>query len=95
MVAYDNFDLFVNTLTGKDTLHDTIGIAVQNITSEGTGIEDALMLPSEYDEPGNFDVRKHRRGTFIARDVDVDVEKPTMSKNALLELGDARRKLIP
>ena len=25
-VAFDNFDRFVETLSGKDTLHDTVGI---------------------------------------------------------------------
>lgn len=30
-VAFDNFDRFVDTLTGKDTLHDTVGIIFQNI----------------------------------------------------------------
>ena len=28
-LAFDNFDHFVETLSGKDTLHDTIGIAHQ------------------------------------------------------------------
>ena len=26
-IAFDNFDRFVETLSGKDTLHDTVGIA--------------------------------------------------------------------
>ncbi|GFY11634.1 hypothetical protein TNCV_4231031 [Trichonephila clavipes] len=29
-VAFDNFDRYVDTLTGKDTLHDTVGIIYQN-----------------------------------------------------------------
>lgn len=29
-VAFDNFDRYVETANGKDTLHDTVGIAVQN-----------------------------------------------------------------
>ena len=28
-VCFDNFDLFLDTLTGKDTLHDTVGMAYQ------------------------------------------------------------------
>lgn len=31
-VAFDNFDRFVETSNGKDTLHDTVGILYQNIT---------------------------------------------------------------
>ena len=30
-VAYDNFDRFVETKSGKDTLHDTVGIIYQNV----------------------------------------------------------------
>ncbi|CAH1112528.1 unnamed protein product [Psylliodes chrysocephalus] len=30
-VAFDNFDRFVDTLNGKETLHDTVGIIYQNI----------------------------------------------------------------
>ena len=30
-IAYDNFDRFVDTKTGKDTLHVTVGIIYQNI----------------------------------------------------------------
>lgn len=30
-VAFDNYDQYVETETGKDTLHDTVGIAYQNI----------------------------------------------------------------
>ena len=26
-IVFDNFDRFVETLSGKDTLHDTVGIA--------------------------------------------------------------------
>ena len=28
-IAWDNFDRFVETKSGKDTLHDTVGIAYQ------------------------------------------------------------------
>lgn len=33
-IAFDNFDRFVDTLTGKDTLHDTVGIIYQNIPGD-------------------------------------------------------------
>ncbi|KAK9873498.1 hypothetical protein WA026_022910 [Henosepilachna vigintioctopunctata] len=32
-VAVDNFDRFVETKSGKDTLHDTVGIIYQNVHS--------------------------------------------------------------
>ncbi|VVC93252.1 unnamed protein product [Leptidea sinapis] len=40
-VAFDNFDRFVDTATGKDTLHDTVGIIYQ--------------FHSENDDPNNTD----------------------------------------
>ncbi|CAF4773203.1 unnamed protein product [Pieris macdunnoughi] len=40
-VAFDNFDRFVDTATGKDTLHDTVGIIYQ--------------FRSENDDPNNMD----------------------------------------
>lgn len=33
-VAFDNFDRYVETASGKDTLHDTVGIVYQNIDEE-------------------------------------------------------------
>ncbi|GFW09604.1 hypothetical protein TNCV_3997101 [Trichonephila clavipes] len=33
-VAFDNFDRYVDTLTGKDTLHDTVGIIYQNVSDD-------------------------------------------------------------
>ena len=33
-VAWDNFDRFLETITGKETLHDTVGITYQTITEE-------------------------------------------------------------
>ena len=35
-LAFDNYDRFVETLTGKDTLHDTVGIAYQTVKLDDT-----------------------------------------------------------
>lgn len=32
-MAFDNYDRFVETKNGKDTLHDTVGIVIQNISN--------------------------------------------------------------
>lgn len=50
-VAWDNFDRFVDTETGKDTLHDTVGIAYQDIPTEAELIEIAR------EENANVDVQ--------------------------------------
>ena len=33
-VAWDNLNRFLETATGKETLHDTVGIAYQTITED-------------------------------------------------------------
>jgi len=35
-VAFVNFDRFVETSSGKDTLHDTVGILYKNKSEEGS-----------------------------------------------------------
>lgn len=32
-IVYDNYDRFVETINGKDTLHDPIGILYENISN--------------------------------------------------------------
>lgn len=39
-VAFDNFDRYVETSTGKDTLHDTVGIVYQNKMIESSSSTD-------------------------------------------------------
>jgi len=59
-LAWDNFDLFVETINGKDTLHDTVGIAYQDeYHSPLTAIQPTPS--SEESTPGT-----RRRRTFEA-----------------------------
>lgn len=38
-LAFDNFDRYVETVSGKDTLHDTVGIVIQNIDSHAAALD--------------------------------------------------------
>ena len=58
-VAFNNFDRFVDTITGKDTLHDTVGIIFQNIVPYTS--DDECSTEAE-EISGN----KKRRRTFDA-----------------------------
>lgn len=50
-VVFDNFDLFVDTPTGKDTLHDTVSIIYQNIPANVILItENASVQTTEVEE---------------------------------------------
>ena len=51
-LAWDNFDRFVETSSGKDTLHDTVGIAYQ------------IMQPSNSSDV-NIDFESHTEATNI------------------------------
>ncbi|CAH0562925.1 unnamed protein product [Brassicogethes aeneus] len=70
-VAFDNFDRFVDTLTGKDTLHDTVGIIFQNIDIDATNAEGPIVVSniveSNNDEPSTSNNKaKRKRRTFDA-----------------------------
>lgn len=66
-VAYDNYDRFVETTTGKDTLHDTVGIIYQNINLDN--LEDDEGLPKTF-------TNRRRRRTFQS----IDKELPFYAK---------------
>ena len=92
MVGFDNFDLFVSTMTGKDTLHDTVGIVIQDIPVE----EEQVLSETEYEEPDTDLQRiKRRRKTYVARDLDIAPyhKQPRMFTESMLQLDDPRRKI--
>lgn len=45
-LAWDNFDRFVDTGSGKDTLHDTVGIAYQLVQDEDNAPNDIVEIPA-------------------------------------------------
>ncbi|XP_028982536.1 uncharacterized protein LOC114841645, partial [Diachasma alloeum] len=81
-VAYDNFDRFVETPNGKDTLHDTVGIIFQFDESTLKESEAPTPFRSESeDETENSDPniqRKRRTFDAIIPDVEPYLRKPRM-----------------
>ncbi|GBP91551.1 hypothetical protein EVAR_66777_1 [Eumeta japonica] len=60
-IAFDNYDRFVETNDGKDTLHDTVGIIYQNIDPNISQESDTPNLPSSSsEEPGTSGKRRRR-----------------------------------
>lgn len=49
-VAYDNFDLYVDTKSGSNTLHDTVGILTQNVRASDERNDDCESN-TEYTRP--------------------------------------------
>lgn len=48
-VAFDNYDRFVETSSGRDTLHDTVGIVYQNIVRTNDTDIGTVLQPTEVD----------------------------------------------
>ena len=58
-LAFDNYDCFVETLSGKDTLHDTVGIAYQLVSDNADNCQLSVENENEIVTPGTK--RKRRR----------------------------------
>lgn len=72
-LAFDNYDKFVETSSGKDTLHDTVGIVYQNIME--TGIDFPLNNTRNCDINNNCDEEqqsRRRRKYFSTFDSSID-----------------------
>ena len=98
-IAFDNFDRFVETLSGKDTLHDTVGITYQHISSVEERQLDDAPVPSE-DSPGSCEAmqpQNRRRRTFepVGLDIEPYYKKPKIVSRDLLLLEDSRRHAVP
>lgn len=87
-VAYDNFDRFVETKSGKDTLHDTVGIIYQNLDSSATDDSVTMDPSSSIDITSNS--KKRRRRTFEAISLDEVPypKKPRMMDNLRLSVHE-------
>ena len=93
-VAFDNFDRYVETLTGKDTLHDTVGIAYHDIPfadiNQSNVFDDTV-------ENIDMEVSRKRRRRFESEGLDLEPyrKKPKMRSSTLIPLLDYKRQFIP
>ena len=63
-VAFDNFDRFVDTRNGKDTLHDTVGIIFQNTNGDTDFLPDIFSIEEDESGTDNDTPNTKRRRTF-------------------------------
>uniref|UniRef100_A0A6P7FRI3 Uncharacterized protein LOC114331907 n=1 Tax=Diabrotica virgifera virgifera TaxID=50390 RepID=A0A6P7FRI3_DIAVI len=85
-IAFDNYDRYVETLNGKDTLHDTVGILYQNI-EEGHEMNSAA-------NKGNLSPLCKRRRTFDAIAPEIqNYNKALIFKDTLLPLESPLRNI--
>ncbi|KAG8330809.1 hypothetical protein J6590_054928 [Homalodisca vitripennis] len=73
-MAFNNYGRFVDTKTGKDTLHDTVGIMYQNINLEDDNVEEEEEGGKEDNEGCKCD--RPRRRSFET----IDFELPQYAK---------------
>ena len=82
-VAFDNFDRYVETLSGKDTLHDTVGIAYQDIPladiNQSNVFDDAV-------ENIDMEVSRKCRRRFESEGLDLEPyrKNPKMQSSSLI-----------
>ena len=89
-IAWDNFYRFVETKSGKDTLHETVGIACQVLdNSQPNNLED--NQERQYSN-GNTKLKKRKR-LYSPSDLIITpcIKKPKFAAHSMLELNDARR----
>lgn len=88
-VAYDNYDRFVDTTSGKDTLHDTVGIIFQDVSAieseEAVDKEDndANMSNIEDDENAPKNTKHRRSFDVISHDLQPYTKRPRIVESLL------------
>lgn len=93
-IAFDNFNRFVETLTGKNTLHDTVGVIYQNVSSDTkiAGITDASAESDDTDKVMDANdlvasndktlrVRKRRCFDAIVNEIEPYKKKPKIDSS--------------
>lgn len=86
-VAFDNFDKYVETTSGKDTLHDTVGIVYQNICQENC-FENERVVPC-FDDNNNTDKNRRRRKFYSNFDSSIEAySKPNQKPPSTLFATD-------
>ncbi|GFW67916.1 hypothetical protein TNCV_3872461 [Trichonephila clavipes] len=76
-VSFDNFDPFVETKSGKDTLHDTVGIIYQNVEFH-TPNESQFVNVLAVNNEETVISKKRRQRTFEA--ITVDIQEPVVKR---------------
>ena len=104
-IAWDNYDCFVETKDGKDTLHDTVGISYQTLqkqvepeNNENNSIENGIDLEIQrFHDRKDLGNKKKRRRAYSSRMLDIESyrKKPKMGASKLLPPSDKRYAFQP
>lgn len=98
-LAFDNHDMFCDTLTGKGTLHDTVGICYQDVLPEH--LVEALYgdrLKRNYASAPQSEStsKRRRRRRFSAENVTIEPFRKSIKivSQSMVQLNDERRASI-
>ena len=93
-LAFDNYDCFVETLSGKDTLHDTVGIAYQLVSDNADNCQLSVENENEIVTPGT---KRKRRRAYESPAIEIEPyrKKTKMMQNPMLPVDHIRRTEIP
>lgn len=96
-VAFDNYDRFVETVDGKDTLHDTVGIVYQDWYDENHPSATLIRREAVEVEDANEHLTVNRRRTFEVQETIIPPypKKPRMDIGIMLATNDPKRQEIP
>lgn len=81
-IAFDNFDRFVDTTSGKDTMHDTVGIIIYQFPSNLNATISSASESNLNDDEGG-PTRKRRRFNEISREIRSYYSKPKTTMQLL------------
>lgn len=91
-LAFDNYDRFVDTINGRDTLHDTVGIAYQDILLHHPPVAPAPIPVVGNNETGRV-LRRRRAFDGQSAEITPYHKKPRMVTEPLIDLDDSRRDI--
>ena len=104
-IAWDNYDCFVETKDGKDTLQDTVEISYQTLqkqvepeNNENNSIENEIDLEIQrFHDKKDLGNKKKRRRAYSSRMLDIEPyrKKPKMDASKLLPPSDKRYAFYP
>ncbi|KAK6168761.1 hypothetical protein SNE40_019944 [Patella caerulea] len=92
--AWDNYDKFIDSIDGKGTLHDTVGICFQN--KDANFVSETSISTETTDNRNQLPVcRKRRSFTPILLNLEPYRKKPRMTNSEFIPEDDPRRSIIP
>lgn len=93
-IIHIDFDRFVETKSGKGTLHNTVGIIYQNVDSDISHELETPNLPTDTsEEPGTSEKRRRRTIEFTELEGRPYMKKPKMTDSVVISIHEAEEIL--